>query len=379
MTAPAHPAAELFPMLDEASLEELTEDIRQNGLLNPIVLHEGRVLDGRNRLLACERAGVSVQTVPWIDPGCGPTAWVISQNLHRRHLTASQRAVVALDALPLFEAEARKRQAAAGASAAPGRPAKKDTEEIPEVSEGESREQAASQFGVNPHYISDAKKIAEEAPDLLGSIREGSLTITQAQRQIKERKRESRRQENREKVAAADVRSAPVDARFATIVIDPPWDWGDEGDVDQMGRARPTYETMSIEQLRALPFDRWADEDCHLYLWITNRSLPKGFALMESWGFRYVTALTWCKPHYGMGNYFRGSTEHVLFGVKGSQPLKRKNVGTWFEARRGPGGHSSKPTEFYELVESCSPGPYAEVFARSERPEWFALGAEVSA
>jgi N6-adenosine-specific RNA methylase IME4 len=147
-----------------------------------------------------------------------------------------------------------------------------------------------------------------------------------------------------------------------------------QGDNDQLGRSRPDYATMSFEQLCKLPVGDLADVDCHIYMWITNRSLPKGFALLEAWGFRYITALTWVKPHFGMGNYFRGQTEHVLFGVKGSQMLKRKDVGTVFNAPRGPNGHSSKPVEFYSLVESCSPGPYLEMFSRSERKDWTAWG-----
>jgi N6-adenosine-specific RNA methylase IME4 len=187
----------------------------------------------------------------------------------------------------------------------------------------------------------------------------------QVKRELKEKKRESRREENREK-----IKSSPKlkDTKFSTIVIDPPWDWGDEGDKDQLGRAKPDYNTMSIDELMSLKVP--SDDDCHLYLWITNRSLPKGFSLLERWGFRYVTMLTWIKPSFGMGNYFRGSTEHILFGVKGSQPLKRKNVGTWFEAPRGKGGHSSKPESFIELVESCSPGPYLEMFSRVKRDGW---------
>lgn len=189
--------------------------------------------------------------------------------------------------------------------------------------------------------------------------------------------RERRRSENRALIAAAP--NLATSAKFATIVVDPPWDWGDEGDADQLGRARPTYATMSIDELMALPVAELADTDCHLYLWITNRSLPKGFALLDEWGFRYITALTWCKPSFGIGNYFRGSTEQVLFGVKGSQMLKRKDAGTWFAMPRGPRGHSSKPAEFYPLVESCSPGPYMEIFARSERSGWCSWGAEANA
>jgi N6-adenosine-specific RNA methylase IME4 len=108
-----------------------------------------------------------------------------------------------------------------------------------------------------------------------------------------------------------------------------------------------------------------------------GRLLPKGFALLERWGFRCVTKLTWCKPHFGMGNYFRGSTEDVLFGVKGSLPLLRHDVGTWFAADRDR-EHSAKPEEFYRLVETCSPGPWLEMFARRPRKGWVSWGAEVT-
>lgn len=197
-------------------------------------------------------------------------------------------------------------------------------------------------------------------------------------RPLKEAARQKKRNQNAAKIAsAATIDESLKAACFSTIVVDPPWDWGDEGDVDQLGRARPTYKTMAIEELVEFPIADKADTDCHLYLWITNRSLPKGFALLESWGFRYVTCLTWCKPSFGMGNYFRGQTEQVLFGVKGSLMLKRKDAGTWFSAARGPDGHSSKPQEFYDLVESCSHGPYLDVFSRRSRDGWTCWGGEV--
>ena len=203
------------------------------------------------------------------------------------------------------------------------------------------------------------------------------LTTTGALRLAKEQKREGVRQVNRRLV---EDTASPIEhvagATYQTIAIDPPWDWGDEGDVDQLGRARPVYDTMPIEEIAALPVSGLAQDNAHLYLWITNRSLPKGFALLEGWGFRYITALTWCKPHYGMGNYFRGSTEQVLFGVRGSLPLLRHDAGTWFAAER-PGPHSGKPDDFYKLVETCSPGPWLEMFARQKRNGWASWGAEV--
>jgi N6-adenosine-specific RNA methylase IME4 len=184
-------------------------------------------------------------------------------------------------------------------------------------------------------------------------------------------RRERLREGNRELTLGIKPPKGPA----RTIVIDPPWDWGDEGDVDQFGRARPVYATQSTAEIAELPIRKIAEPDAHLYLWITNRSLPKGFGLLEAWGFRYVTCLTWAKPHYGLGNYYRGQTEHVLFGVRGSLPLLRNDVGTLLHADRA-GEHSTKPDEFYALVEACSPGPWMDIYARRQRPGWLTWGAE---
>ena len=196
-------------------------------------------------------------------------------------------------------------------------------------------------------------------------------------RAARQRERELHRLQDQERVSgSAETLAELIEAgkRFATIVLDPPWDWDDEEDHEQFGRGRPTYAMLPYEKLLDLPVGQLAEDNAHLYLWITCRSLPKGFGLLREWGFRYITTLTWCKPSFGMGNYFRGSTEHVLFGVRGNLPLRRHDVGTWFQAARGPDGHSSKPQEFFDLVESCSPGPYLEMFARRERPGWTTWG-----
>ena len=104
-----HPACLAFPLLADAELRELAEDIKLRGLLHPVVVFRGEVLDGRNRLAACEKAGIAPRFTEWSGGG-SPVEWVISTNLHRRHLSASQRAVVALDILPLLEKEAKERQ-----------------------------------------------------------------------------------------------------------------------------------------------------------------------------------------------------------------------------------------------------------------------------
>jgi N6-adenosine-specific RNA methylase IME4 len=370
----SHSVANLLPMMTIDEYAGLVADIREHGQLEPIYLAGGKIIDGRNRYKACVELGIKPICQEWKGNG-SLVAFVVSQNIKRRHLTPSQRAPIALDVIRLLEMEAAERQRQHGGTA-PGR--KSLTQKVGEVKsdrhEGEATAQAAALVGSNRSYVADAMSLRQADPDALQAVRDGKITMTEAIRNLKEQKREARRQENREKVAAvpaADV--ALAGAKFATIVIDPPWDFGDEGDNDQMGRSRPDYATMPIEQLLELPVAQFADADCHLYLWITNRSMPKGFALLDKWGFRFVTILTWGKPCFGLGNYFRGQTEHVLFGVRGSQLLKRRDVGTLLLAPRA-GGHSAKPVEFYSLVESCSPGPYLEMFSRSARHDWASWG-----
>ena len=299
------------------------------------------------------------------------------QTVCRRHLSSSQKAVIALDILPMLEAEAHERKRIGAENRHNN---SQDVEQVPHPGResGKARDAVAKITGTNPRYVSDAKKLSAEAPDLLDDVRTGNKSITLAKRELKERDREQVRQANRELVnnTMPLAETAPV-ARYQTVVLDPPWDWGDEGDCDQYGRARPTYATMSLSEIMALPINDLIQPNAHIYLWITNRSLPKGFDILEQWGFRYITVITWVKPSFGMGNYFRGSTEHILFGVRGSLPLLRKNAPTHLYADR-PGKHSGKPDEFYDMVQTCSPGPWLEMFSRKPRNGWVAWGAEAN-
>jgi N6-adenosine-specific RNA methylase IME4 len=166
------------------------------------------------------------------------------------------------------------------------------------------------------------------------------------------------RQRDEERVA----KLVPVEGRFRTLVVDPPWDyeW-----LSLAGRAAPGYATMSHEKLLALPVESWAEDNSHLYLWVTNNFMTRGVDLMARWGFQHKTVLTWVKPRWGLGSYFRNSTEHVLFGVRGEMRTRSDSIATHFEAPMGE--HSEKPEKFYEIVREASHGPYGEAFQRQPR------------
>jgi N6-adenosine-specific RNA methylase IME4 len=158
------------------------------------------------------------------------------------------------------------------------------------------------------------------------------------------------------------------------LVADPPWrydhDWGD-------GLAGDQYATMSDEEIAALPVADLAAPDSHLYLWTPVAKVRQAIDICDAWGFRYVGLLTWVKrPGLGMGTWWRISTEHIVFGVRGKLATS-PNLRNWFEAPRQR--HSAKPDEFFELVERASPGPYIDLFARRERDDWTTWGNEVPA
>ena len=136
------------------------------------------------------------------------------------------------------------------------------------------------------------------------------------------------------------------------------------------------YETLTFEGICALPVVDVAERDAHLYLWVTNAKLLDHdyAALIGGWGFTYKTCLTWHKTAcLGIGHYFRGETEHVLFCTRGRLPiapaLRERNH---FDAPRGR--HSAKPEAFYDLVERVSPGPYLDLFSRRARFGWQTWG-----
>lgn len=171
---------------------------------------------------------------------------------------------------------------------------------------------------------------------------------------------------------------------FSTVLADPPWRFANRtGKVAPEHRRLDRYSTMSLEAIKALEVKQVTAKNAHLYLWVPNALLPEGLEVMSAWGFRYVSNIIWAKRRKdggpdgrGVGFYFRNVTEVLLFGVKGAMRTLspgRSQV-NMIETRKRE--HSRKPDEQYDLIESCSPGPYLELFARHTRPKWALWGDE---
>jgi N6-adenosine-specific RNA methylase IME4 len=365
---PVHPAADLFPMMVDAELQELAADIRANGQRLPIVLHEGKVLDGRNRLEACGIAGVEPRLSEWEGRGGSPVAFVASVNLMRRHLNESQRALFAAELLPFFEAEAKARQRAAGGdrrseeartALRPGA----DTDPAPRKPVAAAA-QAAATANVGARTVERAKSVLAKAPELADKIRNGDVTLKQAEKTL-------RRGEQLEKVRAY----VPPTGRFSVIVCDPPWSY-EKRPEDETSRGQTDYPTMTRGEIAGL--DVPAADDCILWLWTTNAHLLDGSAhqVLGGWGFEPKTMLTWVKDRMGVGDWLRGQTEHCILAVKGKPVVQLTNQTTVLHAPRRE--HSRKPDEFYALVEQLCPAPMKlEMFSRTRRAGWVCAGAEV--
>jgi N6-adenosine-specific RNA methylase IME4 len=184
---------------------------------------------------------------------------------------------------------------------------------------------------------------------------------------------------------ACELKGLVRGQRFSTIVADPPWRFTNRtGKVAPEHRRLSRYETMTLEEICALPVGSAVADTAHLYLWTPNALLPDALRVMSAWGFQYKSNIIWHKIRKdggsdgrGVGFYFRNVTEVMLFGVRGKNARTlapgRRQV-NMIETRKRE--HSRKPDEQYELIEACSPGPYLELFARGERTGWTVWGNE---
>jgi N6-adenosine-specific RNA methylase IME4 len=185
--------------------------------------------------------------------------------------------------------------------------------------------------------------------------------------------------------SAAEDLLSKVSGRYATILADPPWRFTNRtGKMAPEHKRLSRYSTMSHQEILDLPVPKLALPKSHLYLWVPNALILEGIEVMKSWGFTYKTNLVWYKVRKdggpdgrGVGFYFRNVTELILFGVKGNLrtlPPGRRQVNIITSRKRE---HSRKPEELYDVIEQCSPGPFLELFARYERPDWTQWGDEL--
>lgn len=185
-TITSHPYADIFPMMTEDEADALADDIKKNGLRAPIVRYCDKVLDGRNRLIACKKAGVEPMFIDHEGDDASALALVISLNVQRRDLTPGQRAISAA------------RMWGLNGYSKGGRPGK----EKPSQTETVSVKDVASRFHVSSNSIQQARDLLKDAPDLAVLVSSQVESLASAHQQLEDRQKEQAyRERNKERIA----------------------------------------------------------------------------------------------------------------------------------------------------------------------------------
>ena len=375
---PFHPIANIFPLLEGAALDTLAQDIKAHGLVEPIWIYDGQVLDGRNRARACALAGVPVRTREFAGRPADAIAHVWSLNFSRRHLTPSQAAIadarrnqIAETYAPIREAAKAKQREHGGT--APGRPRETLRQEIAEVKPDDHKTDAirAKAAGTNRTYINVADKLVAEHPEKAEQVERGEKTIAQVTREI-------RREEILTKTPAAPT------GKYRVLYCDPPWKYGDSGIISKDGiveaytKAETHYPTMSITELCALPIRDISEPDAVLWLWTTSPLLAESFEVVKAWGFTYKASMIWSKVRHNVGHYVSVRHELLLICTRGSclpdVPTLFPSVQTIERTKE----HSAKPEEFRTIIDTIYPrGERIELFRRGPAAKgWDVWGNE---
>jgi N6-adenosine-specific RNA methylase IME4 len=367
-----HPLANLFPLIEGAEFEELVADIKANGLIEPVILFDDLILDGRNRYRACIAAGVEPSVRPFM--GDDPAAFVVSMNVARRHLSESQRAMVAAKLATLKQGD------------------NQHTEGLPI---GRSSEL----LNVGVRTVARAREVLDQgAPELAAAVERGTVSVSAAadvatlpaveQREI------VARGEREILLKAKDIRAKRVKQSYAdrmerfaeiskanaalpeqlypVIYADPPWKFELFNEESGGSRSVP-YPVMEIDELKALPIP--AMDDAVLFMWATSSHLADAVDLVRAWGFALKTTAVWVKPSIGLGYLLRNRHELLLIATRGDipAPLPAQRPDSVIEAPRRE--HSRKPDEAYQLIEQMYPDlPRIELFSRSPREGWAVWG-----
>jgi N6-adenosine-specific RNA methylase IME4 len=456
---PIHPLAEIFPALDGVAFEALKADIAANGLSVPITLWRGSIIDGRNRyraliaddwldgsesaydLLTRENdGGWAVDLTDDLTAEALP-AYVVSLNLHRRHLTESQRAMVAARLATMGHGGARRGGVGTDQAAnlpletTPPSPRPADAGP-PSPARGEGAEmttaQAAKMLSVSERSTRDARSLFRGPVELIEDVSAGRVAVSAAANALREvmehapdqpapppphpgaggnpvgggdvdavyaqvkarleaekaaklaakkARREQRVDALGERLAASNESLAALGEarRYGVILADPEWRFETWSLSGKDRSAENHYPCSALDDIKARPVSAIAAEDCLLLLWATAPMLPQALEVMAAWGFGYRSHLIWCKDRIGTGYWARNQHELLLIGVKGDIPAPAPGTQppSVLDAPLGP--HSAKPPFAHEFAERCWPGlPRIELNARVAREGWDAWGVELA-
>ena len=354
-----HKVAEIFPPMNDEEFRVLLEDIRENGQQVPIVLHEGKVIDGRHRMKACLQLDIEPITEEF--EGESPLSYVISANLARRHLTSSQKSMIAAHLVTTQHGS-------------------NQWGEKNEV----TGEKVAESLGVSIRQIARGRKVTEKAaPVIKEAVNSGMVSVEDAadiadkpvetqiraiQKVISGETGTLRSAVNMSEKAELAANPPPLPkGEYRVLVIDPPWPMSKiRLTINDPGVTDLAYPTMELDEITQIQPGKFLHKNAWCFLWTTQRFLHDAIKIVEMWGFYNRFVMVWHKVR-GMKpvNLPEFNCEFVVVASKGSpQFVDTKQFVTCFNAPRGE--HSVKPQEFYDVVRRVAIGPRIDMFNRRE-------------
>lgn len=365
-----HKDYDMIPDMQESEYRFFVADVKNRGVQVPIEIEGTTILDGRHRWKAAKECGLKSIPVREVKlNGESSTHYMLKAAVERRHLTDHQRAMMAA----MYAKQNPKPMGGDhGNQYTGGKPAHGGgvATHVPAA-----QSEAAALMGVTPKAVDRAARVLSANKKLAEQVKSGKVKLGFAAKQVAHRK----------SVARAKTITIP-EGEFGVIVIDPPWPYSqvfgksddpqspDKRSAGDDRRAVSPYPEMSMADLAAMRLP--AATDCIIWLWTTNRFMRQAYALLDTWGFQEKTILTWIKPRIGLGDWLRNCTEHCILATRGHPVVILKNQSTALLA--GQAEHSSKPAEFFQLVENlCVSEKRLEMFARKKRKGWEVHGCDI--
>ena len=369
-----HDLCKLFPPMPEDQFTSLIDSIREHGLLTPILLHDGKILDGRHRYKACLNLGIQPKFEPY--DGEDALGYVIALNLSRRHLDESQRAMIGARIANMKLGDNQHKE---------GGPIG-----LPTV----SNDDAAKRMSVGSMSVKRAKKVLEHGTqELADAVDSGKIAVSVAakiavmepdqqqriiddpkpEQAIKKIARQEKEQELAERTIIQTMHS--VDKLYGVIYADPPWKYETFSENGMDRSADNHYPTMSMFDMLTLNVP--AADDCVMFMWATVPMLPEALDLLDTWGFEYKSHIVWIKDRIGTGYWTRNKHELLLIGTKGRVPAPAMGTQPPSVIELPLGRHSEKPAFFADMISTLYPTtPKLEMFARVGRVGWDVIGNE---
>jgi N6-adenosine-specific RNA methylase IME4 len=345
---------------DLGDIAALAESIAEVGLLQPIaVTFDGHLIAGERRLRAVRLLGW--KTIPYTPIPINLDQIVrgeFAENACRKDFTLSEAVAIKRALEPLEKAAAKERQREGG------RAGGKASGNLPQASTGRAADKAAKATGMARRTLERAEAVvdaAEAEPERFGKLLDDMDRTGRVNAPFKRLK--VMRQAER---IRAEPPPLPGRGPYRVAAADIPWAYEPDGDANRAAhRGAWPYPTMTIEQACTLPVGSIMHDDSILWLWVTNFILARGLHLpvLRAWGFEPKTIVTWEKDSTSTGIWLIGQTEHAVMAVRGKPVVTLTKQTT--RLRGAVRGHSVKPIEFYNLVESLCPAPrYADLFSR---------------